>query len=249
MTDLLVFTDLDDTIFSSLEHFPGRREEELKLVSLPGQFQSSYMCERKDAILRWMSQGARIIPVTARAKDTYDDIQIPFKHGAVVSNGALILNPDGSEDERWNARMENELLSAREGLDLILSEIQKFDPSGEKFFVETFTTRGHAYGMTAKALAPDAAGLGALHQELLDNLVHTRVFDFVRHNQVGKYLGFVPHSIGKGPAVKYLLDTREDFQNVPTVGCGDANTDLEFMKLCDMMMVPTQSGNGDHLLR
>jgi HAD superfamily hydrolase (TIGR01484 family) len=243
----IVFTDLDDTIFSSPHHYPGRDTSTLTLGSAEGVLGAGYLCERKSSILKWLQSGATVIPVTARALDSYQDVVIPFTDGAVVANGAVILNPDGSLDTHWEQKMESVLFNVQDGIKFITNSLMAHSEA-DRFKVDLYYTNSYIYGMTVKAIHTNSEDISQIHTEVLNTLNHKGAFEFVRHNQVGEWLGFMPHGIGKGPAVEYLLNTRDDFKGRSTIGMGDANTDLEFMQLCDVLVMPTNSGNGQKIL-
>lgn len=236
----IVFTDLDDTIFAGSTHYPGVDPKTLRLAAREGRLSPGYLCSRREGILTWLQAGASIIPVTARERAAFEDVDIPFVEESVVANGTMIINPDGNEDIAWRDKMEATLLEARHALDEVEDALKTFDTTGTLFKIDWYWVGDHVYGMTAKVLdttIPQDDIETALHE----TITQRGLYDHVRPSWVNDYLGFMPNGIGKAAAVEHLLATRPQFQDRPTIGMGDATTDLQFMALCDMMVLPKDS--------
>ena len=247
MTKAIILTDLDDTIFASAHHFPPEQHEHLHLSAHEGRLSPSYMCDRRKAILSWLENGGTVIPATARELSGYNDVALPFHDGAIVANGAIILNPDNTEDQVWRDKMESILLEARHALEAVEDALKTFDKTNTLFQIDYYHCGDHAYGMTAKVLN-QKVDQQEIEETLAAQLAENGLFDHVRPSWVNEYLGFMPNGVGKAPAVEYLLKTRPDLQNRPTIGMGDAPTDLEFMALCDLLVIPKNSKNAQKLL-
>lgn len=97
---LLLFTDLDDTLFTSARK-AAPTPAHVPLAYLKDGTPISYASPCQQALLaHWQAQ-AVMIPVTARNLDAYRRVRIPFTAHAVINHGGIILLPDGSADPGW----------------------------------------------------------------------------------------------------------------------------------------------------
>jgi hydroxymethylpyrimidine pyrophosphatase-like HAD family hydrolase len=232
------FTDLDDTLFSTAEKFPEGTDFAHQATEA-NNGRHSWMSASHLAMFNWLQASTTLIPVTARAPDSYARVRLDFRHGAVLSNGALILLPDGAPDPVWRARMTD-----------VSRSISPFLHEMKRLVDETFT------GDELRTWIVDADGLDSYFcvkvnkaddrdEKFLDG-----VFDILRDrigledaiiHMNGNNLSVVPKEISKKIAVEYLVSERPDLAGRPTIGAGDSVTDLPFMQGCDMMMVPGRS--------
>ena len=97
---ILLFADLDDTLFSSARKAPPS-EAHLPVAYLRDGSPISYASPVQQQWLAHWRQHALVVPVTARNHDSFRRVALPFDSHAVIDYGAVILHPDGTPDEAW----------------------------------------------------------------------------------------------------------------------------------------------------
>lgn len=241
----VILADLDDTIFTTLKSYPDRDPKTLQRVTTAKNGNHSYMCSHRQALLAWLSSGATLLPVTARSLDAFNRVHLDsFREGAIVSNGAMILAPDGSEDLAWSEAIAKKCEKAAATLARAIEELEK---APINIRIHQHMHKGIMLGMTVKS--NDETQLGVdLNLGTAEKLFKESFqFSDVQVHRNGNNLAFVPGGVSKKSAVQYLLSIREDLQNRPTVGAGDSLADLPFMELCSMMLVPNNTQNSKKL--
>lgn len=243
----IIFADLDDTIFTTMKSYPGHDPEKLLRVTTAKNENHSYMCDSRIAILKWLTNGATLIPVTARSLDAYRRVSLSadyFLEGAVLSNGALILDSNGVEDQEWSARVKDLCEDAEPVLERGARAIEAA-PCNVRILRHMHN--GVMLGMTVKSNLETDTGvilnLGTAELTFRNAFPRTNVA--VHRN--GNNLAFVPGGVSKREAVQYLLNTRDDLQGRTTIGAGDSLADLPFIELCDMAIIPAKTQNAAKL--
>lgn len=101
-----IATDLDGTLFGR-EHPPDAVPATWKTGEPPQP--SSWMPTECHTLFTALAERFRLVPVTARDLDSYARVRIdgvPFHHGAVIANGAILLRPgDMTPDPAWDEEM------------------------------------------------------------------------------------------------------------------------------------------------
>jgi len=241
----VILADLDDTIFTTMKNYQDRDPDTLRRVTTAKNGNHSFMCEQRQAILTWLAAGATLLPVTARSLDAFGRVHLDvFTEGAIVSNGAMVLNRDGSEDLAWSKHVA-ELCQKS---DYILEAAAKlFGQLPIDVRIHRHEHRGALLGMTVKSNDETNDGvkmnLGFARQAFIEKFRQASVSVHMNGNN----LAFVPGGVSKRAAVQYLLSIREDLQDRPTIGAGDSLADLPFMELCSMMLVPNNTQNSKKL--
>jgi hydroxymethylpyrimidine pyrophosphatase-like HAD family hydrolase len=240
-TSPVILTDLDDTIFSTLKSYPDIDPETLTQVAASKVGSHSYMCDRRKAVLDWLGAGATVIPVTARSLDAYHRVQLSFEHGAVLANGALILTPDSEIDQTWFDQVRGHCEAAMPAFTNALQAMADFQGESELMRANRHFHGETMIGMTIKSNDPSDAVALPLLTEMNALLDRIEARDRIVTHLNGNNLALVPVGVSKRAAVEYLLETRTDLANRPLIGAGDSTSDLPFMDLCDMMMIPRGS--------
>ncbi len=118
----LVLADLDDTLFQTERKCPGAERPHLVLAATAGNGRHSFMTRQQKALVDWLLATAEFVPVTARGSGAFASVSIPFRHGAVVANGAVILGADGTPLAGWDALVRPRLTARRAQLDAVLAD-------------------------------------------------------------------------------------------------------------------------------
>ncbi|MFT7309924.1 MAG: hypothetical protein ACI853_000407 [Paracoccaceae bacterium] len=227
------FSDLDDTVFQTARKMSDiPHADRLASEALNGSH--SYMSGPQAVMMDWLLGSTRFIPVTARSTEALARCKIPFRDFQICSNGAVILRSDRSPDPDWH-------LAMKEQADQVAGEMKSLIS-----FMATQTVPGRFRYWTVQETGVDFyfcvksnEGESALDEvdALLEGIACPKL---LRHRN-GNNLSFTPAGISKRIAVSYLLDKLLDVNDVPVFGMGDSLTDMPFMEMCDMMVIPRNS--------
>ena len=207
----------------------------------------SYATPRQRALLDWLDP-ARCVPVTARGSEAFSRVSLPFAGpGAVLANGAVILDADGAPDARWRSRVRRALEPSRATLDALPERIRA-EAARHGVAVRTWLVEepGHG-GVYAVAKAnddPSGAALGALVPALADALSAAGPNASEERWRVqwnGNNLALMPPGLSKALATAHLLTRLREAGEVFAIGVGDSASDLPFMRLCDVWITPSGS--------
>jgi hydroxymethylpyrimidine pyrophosphatase-like HAD family hydrolase len=251
----IILADLDDTLFTTMKSYTDHPQADLQQMTVAKNGNHSFVCARRRALLAWIEMGAILIPVTARSIDAFKRVDASLSHaghGAVVSSGAVILQPGGAEDQTWADKTSAICDAAQPAMQAAQRALTaQIAPDGDApptYRLLVHTRGDDVIGMTAKSNSYDGDDVGAaIHLETLERAVRMAAPDLTCHIN-GNNLAITPSGISKRAAVEYLLATRVDLQNRPLIGAGDSPSDLPFMDLCDMMIVPRGTRNADLLM-
>src|SRR4051812_19882629 len=110
-----LFADLDYTLFQSLEKC--RTSDGLEPAAfLKDGAPISYTTTAQRAFLAFAQDGMTVIPTTARNRDAFSRVALPFSSYAVLNYGGMVLTPDGTVDGGWRGRMQDAMHAALPGL-------------------------------------------------------------------------------------------------------------------------------------
>jgi len=248
MTCRAVFTDLDDTLFSSLRSagLSGASKEDLVVRGLqPAAFLSNgepvcYSNPKQRAFLSMLQGTADVfVAVTARSVDSFSRAQVMESCDyAVCSNGAVILEVGGGRLADWSdlvlTRLQNDQQAMRDFLD---SRAQWAVENELRHWLVEEQGIGPIY-YCAKSNRGDSDHLASVVDALvLDSPAWASTVHLNGNN-----LALLPGGISKLSAVEYLIARlREDNAALVTIGVGDSATDWDFMRGCDYAITPTDS--------
>ena len=237
----VLFSDLDDTLFQTVNRMTGglKQNEDAvkngaKLVCHARNGRDSWMTPAQDCLFQWLNDTTRLIPVTARSTESLSRCVLPFRDYRIAGNGAVILDSDGSIDRNWMERTRGIVKPLME----IMFEFENFISGYDNrnrfrhWMVKEQDSLPVYYQI--KSNGPES-WLDELRQQLIilaDGM-------FLMHEN-GNNISLIPHDISKRAAVEYLLD-EIDILDIPVWGMGDSLTDLPFMRACEMMVIPTGS--------
>ncbi|MET0580908.1 MAG: hypothetical protein ABWZ08_02925 [Pseudoxanthomonas sp.] len=241
---VFVFSDLDDTLFSSgRKRTPGPGSQPAALLRNGDVV--SYSDGRQRALLDWLMRDAHLVPVTARSVEAYRRVLLSFPGPAIVSFGGVLLDAAGQEDTEWAAHMAQVLAPAapllQEACALLQSAIAA---RGLDAWARVVQEGGLAQYVVAKHREHDANALAQLDAEVLEPWLARH--PGYRSHQNANNLALLPPGLDKSAALAFLLPRlRQAHGEIVTIGFGDSYSDAAFMALCDYGMTPggTQLGH------
>lgn len=235
-----IFLDLDDTLFQTLRKCAlGADDPALQVRAfLPDGTPNSFATAKQQWLWNWLTQGFKVVPVTARDFDAYKRVNLSFDQEAVLNHGAVILDKQGGVDRVWMDKILQGLPMYHQKLLALWSEVETYclrDSGFKARLVDDF-------GMTWYGVIKHADGTEASLRGLLDRLLkpHPFICDGSLYWHInGNNLAVLPKIINKESAVGYLLERyRQQYPQVLTFGAGDSKTDAPFMALCDYALIP-----------
>lgn len=236
----IAFVDLDDTLFSTARKQPQTAGLEPAALLRSGAV-ISYSNPAQRGLRQMLDCAAEVIPVTARNVDAYRRVLLRFTGRAIVSNGAAILLPDGRVDGEWAQRVAPYLAAARAELEALEQLIATgYDTRRGGVQVRLASDGGDPVYLVVKHLDHDAACIAEVAAGLIADWLSQHP-GFKLHVN-GSNLAVIPPGLGKEAAVAHLIECeRAAHGPLFTVGAGDSLTDLDFMRLCDVAIVPGRS--------
>ncbi|MCC8535565.1 hypothetical protein ACDH70_14245 [Xanthomonas axonopodis pv. poinsettiicola] len=233
----VALVDLDDTLFSSLRKQKDAQALQPAALSVDGGV-VSYTSPRQRAFAQWLQRADLVVPVTARTLDTFARVLLRFDGPAIVAHGATIVDAQRQVDPVWaatvHARMQTELPA--------LQQLQ-----------QALSAQFGAALEVSIAGAPQQPAYLVAREPSRDEQVVRRISDEViapwvaqhpgyTHHVNGRNLAVLPPCVDKRLAVAYLLESlRRQHGELFVVGAGDSITDLPFLSLCDVAILPTGS--------
>ncbi len=217
---MMFASDLDRTIIYShraIEEYSKHEKLELIAVEKREKKEVSFMSKMALAYLRQLSSMLLFVPVTTRSLSQYQRVffQNIAHQYAVTTNGAIILYK-GEKLVEWEEKISKEIRSSSVSMqELKQLLINYFKIEGELRLVEEL----FIYYYLEKGIAP----------ELLLEVTESARKKGWRVSLQGRKLYFVPKSLSKGSAIKFIQE-REEISTL--IGAGDSLLDDDFLKLC-----------------
>ena len=227
----IVFTDLDDTLFTSLRKAPPGGSHQ-PVAFLRDGAPISYASPVQQAWFAHWQAHALVIPVTARNLDAYRRVSLDFRHHAIINYGGLILNPDGSLDAAWQEHSAGQARSSQARLTALAADAARF---GEDLHIRLIEDQGICFYLLIKSRS--GAPLDAAAAHLAAQL---RPGEQLHHN--ANNLALLPPWLDKAHAVARVLALyRQQYGSILSIGMGDSRIDLAFMRQCDFLLAPQHS--------
>lgn len=246
----VIFTDLDDTLFCSLNKHKQNNcndsndIENLKPVAYlkdnsPICFANSKQQQFLNIITQQL-QNTILIPTTARNLDAFLRVKnIKFTNEAILNYGGIILNYNEEkntfelDNNYYNliqnqAKQQQNLLSYYSDFLQFYNNTSEFANDGKIRIIYDFDlpfylsvkSKNNNINLVEKFYL-------LLQQELQKNNQQNIFTLYFNANN----LALIPKYLNKKIAVDYLIKNK--YKNNLTIGIGDAIVDLDFMKLCD----------------
>ena len=239
----LILADLDDTLFQTMRKLgpDAPPADQLAVGAYDREMKPrSFMTAQQSMLVNWMLEHAELIPVTARGTEEISRVAIKFKSWAVTTHGAVILTPDGTPDEDWQAFMLARLVGFHDRIQLIQETATAlFRDKG----IDAWARINFEYGKPIYLVMKhrSSAKLDELYSAgaELESLVDTEGFYIHRNSN---NIAWLPHCVEKGLAVEFLLAKLSKEQGArPVIGLGDSLSDHRFLRHCSWWGVPQQS--------
>jgi hydroxymethylpyrimidine pyrophosphatase-like HAD family hydrolase len=233
----LVFTDLDDTMFVNQRKLPEDFSGRCIPVVEDTDDRVSVMTAKQEALFRWLSATAELIPVTARSSEAFARIDLDFGGGwKIAGNGAVVIGPDGLVDREWTEIISSELVEYGEDLERSLDEALAYAREcGVDVAVKRYREHDHEHCVLLSLSGDQASMLGLVFARM--SLSEERLH--VHHN--GGTLAFTAKPVSKKRAVEYVMSKIPDIEERPVLTFGDSLSDLPFMALGDFICAPNGS--------
>ncbi|WP_280547505.1 hypothetical protein [Halomonas sp. 11-S5] len=229
----VLFTDLDDTLFQTARKITEPVcESHLAAEATNGHH--SYMTESQASMTQWLLESTRMVPVTARSTDALSRCRIPFKNWKVAANGAVILNPEDHADSEWSRHITQISKASHTTLETLDALTCSHNTDG-RFRHWIVREEGRPVYFCVKS-----NGEEAWLDDLREPLCSITGEEFLYHRN-GNNMSFTPRGISKMAAVAHLIDRNPEIRDGVIIAMGDSLTDLPFMGLADMMMIPPGS--------
>lgn len=232
----LVFADLDDTLFQTRRKMNGNAPHRQAAVAGNGDpRKSSFMTAQQSVLFDWLNSTTELIPVTARSGDAFSRVELPFHSWAIISNGAVILGPDGTPHADWAARTQDLLHPLADQMQDILdqgrSAARMHDIDIRSWIVTENDLATYVVFKLNEISEVSLMGLEALP-------IHAE--GWTRHFN-SETLALIPPGSGKAAATDYLHQQLNPDGTRPSLGFGDSLSDLHYMRGTDILMIPSRS--------
>lgn len=239
MPDLrLVLADLDDTLMSTARKQADTSACRLVALNKKGE-PSSWQSPAQAALWQWLGQFGEVVPVTARNRAGLDRVDLPLSDHAVWNHGAS-LAIHGVLDQEWQAVIQGDLDALeRDGIwETVRATLETWLATRSNVPPTVLRNNPHPEFQDRRfQMEIKQAGVGQYVPDLAARLqaaVGDRLWVYPHYDVVA----VLPQRVRKEHAVARLLAA---LQPAFTVGAGDSPTDLPFMRLCDSLVMPSES--------
>lgn len=235
----LILADLDDSLFQTRPKCGDWAEGDLRLMSrLADGTPSGYATPPQQALLAWLGEG-ELVPVTARAREVLARVDIA-QAPAICANGGCILTADGQPDRVWHDLLTAEARRGEAPAALYPALTDGLDAAAFRHWL--VSEDGLDLYIVIKSNHGDVPALTALADTLRVSLPQGW-----RIHANGNNLAFLPPWLSKRAAVRHFLQSvRRDTPERLVIGIGDSWSDVGFLDLADMAMIPTAAQLWQH---
>jgi hydroxymethylpyrimidine pyrophosphatase-like HAD family hydrolase len=244
MTKPLCFVDLDDTLFQTQAKMEKHVLSDPFCVAAVTQegLPRSFMTQEQHHFFEWLLSSTHLIPVTARSTEELSLVELEFKSWRIASHGGIIITPSGEVEPVWRnevmERLERGYSADLKAMAYFLTEILSGNPD---MTVTLHTEYGNKMPIYLSLKSQE--GLSFEMAEVLRGDMYAE-FDIERfythHNE--NNLHWIPNCVGKGSAVRYLLEIlKGQFDHSPVLGFADSISDYDFLRYCSWFGYPAHS--------
>ncbi len=227
-----IATDLDGTLFAranaAADAVPGTWQALPDGTRQP----SSWLHASTHQLMKGLAAQFAIVAVTARDADSYYRVAIPDVPftGAVLANGAILLQPDGKLDQGWTDSLDAELAHWQSPWQDLMAQLTV---PGVRPRLVTGASQNAAY-LVAKATP------GWWESSAGTDLVSSLPQCGLRLDVLGVELQILPPCVSKVRGVQEFM-RRHTGNTAPLLAFGDMPADAGFMDLAAFHGAPTDS--------
>lgn len=232
----IIFTDLDDTIFSTMRKQKESKTSDFTIGSVNKKgLPSGLLNPVQQEFFKRLSTIGHIIPVTARLGDALSRVTL-FNEDcdAIWCHGALIRY-NGEIDVEWKNRSVEILKNASYYFEKAIEELE--EKSFSKELKITCSKYEELNGLPLQVLIRNHDDT-ELNKNLIEEILASIDLEGLYFHKQRNYVALLAKGISKKEAVNYLIN-KENFKMV--IGCGDSDVDFHFMSLCDYTVIPKDS--------
>jgi len=233
----IIFMDLDDSIFQTLRKCGDTAS--LRVGALgPDGTPFSFLRPNQAHLLDQVFKDAAIVPATGRNLNSFRRVTLDFQYGAILNFGGLVLNPAGEIDQEWLADIRPRCQAARGRLFEAQAKAEAFsNQNGLGCRIRLITDQEIDFYLQVKSL-------NGRNEELdeIRALFEEDFQDFLIYRNDNN-LALLPSFLNKARALRFHLDKHLEPLGPDrlVLALGDSLADVEFMKLCDYMIIPVGS--------
>ena len=241
---LIVFTDLDDSLFQTREKTLARPTAGAMVPAADDRHGAALSFFARDQLaLLHLLQDAVLIPVTGRNHQALRRVRqarhLSFNDARITSHGSMIYGDDDKPLPAWHARVSRRAEQLHGAIQEMVTRLPARLGDPECLRVRVIEDAGVAVYVSIKwndiAHAPTAQALSeAVRAEGLS--------ESWRIHQNGRNVAILPDYASKADAVRYVMDMkRRERPHTTFIGLGDSHSDTEFLRLCDFALIPSNS--------
>ncbi len=238
----IILADIDDMLCHTKGKFRKYVGDE-KTLGRPCVFDKqsnplSFQSAQQRDLLEWLNFGI-IVPVTGRSTEKYRAVQLGFSDYAIVSFGGIILTPDGTPEPTWHAQISEQADAEQDNIsNVYVGALRAAASISPELSVSVVTDAGIDLLVKIQHTSGDNAMLATMGTAFSQLLPAT----WTLHSNQGQLAAYPPF-LGKKKACEFYLENLapQGLLKQLIVGCGDSNTDIEFIALCHFMISPVQS--------
>lgn len=232
---IIVFSDLDDTLFSSLRQFDSLAGTAAATTTSNGDV-GAYASHAQRKMLEMVSENGLLVPVTGRPTGSLNRVLFPFKGDKIASHGAIILDSDNNIIPEWQQILDAEVEPWRIKMAQLKTQVcAHIKSQGLDIRVRIVEDYGYPCYLCLKGDADDLREIQATHFGQLSEGF------FIHLNN--RNLAFLPPYANKQRSVIFLKQRyQQTFKGSQMyLGLGDSSSDLPFMSECHFQIFPSAS--------
>ncbi len=227
---VISFVDLDDTLFRS----PARGGHGRPVTVTRQGRPYSYMSAAQARFFGLLRDAGRVIPTTARVPEQLDRVQLPFDDHAICANGAVILDPHGTPDPAWHARVEARWAALEYDADEVADRATR-SPGGDALRVRTVTACDRPFMVDVRHPDRESEPMARWSAAFQPHLPAGWRLDVARDRAL-----IYPAAIDKAAAVEWFIEHHVE-QPALVLGAGDRHSDADFMAHAHFALMPTHA--------
>jgi len=239
---VIVFTDLDDTLFQTERKLQEGQWREGAAVNREGHLLSFITEPQRKLLGLFQAGGALLIPVTGRNRDAMDRVLLEgFNSYRIVSHGALVLTPTGEPCELWLAQLDkkydlkqwhDDFSALNKRVETLIEEQQL--PLRTRLICDA----GIAAYLSIKA---DRERYQEAHLDFLVEQLTPELTKNEQWHRNGANLALMAPYTSKALAVRFVAEQLKIRSEELVLAIGDSVSDLAFLREAQFALFPVKS--------